>query len=259
MLGDFTRGARYALQGFSLVRARGVWPYALLPLAINAVLFGAAIGFGVVYFDDFLDWLLPQWLDWAALRAVLWVLFAISSALVTFFAFTLLANLIAAPLNGLLAERVERHVRGKFGDEGTPRGVIAEIGASFWAEIRKLIYLAAWSIPLLVLFLVPGINVLAPLLWLAFGAWMMALEYADCPLGNHGVVFDRGRVLIGQRRGIALGFGATVMLMTTVPGLNLLAMPVAVCGATALYVHELAPLVPRVGADAKRSITDEHG
>lgn len=243
MVDDFARGARYALQGFSLVRARGVWPYALLPLAINAVLFSAAIGFGVVYFDDFLDWLLPQWLDWAVVRALLWILFALSVSLVTFFAFTLLANLIAAPLNGLLAERVERHVRGQFGHEGTPRGVIAEIGASFWAEIRKLVYLAAWSIPLLVLFLVPGVNLLAPMLWLGFGAWMMALEYADCPLGNHGIVFDRGRALIGQHRGTALGFGATVMLMTTIPGLNLVAMPVAVAGATALYVGELSSLV----------------
>lgn len=247
MIADFTRGAGYAFQGFSLVRARGVWPYALIPLAINAVLFGTAIGFGVAYYGDFLEWLLPQWLDWAIIRLLLWILFAVSIALVTFFAFTLLANLVAAPFNGLLADRVERHLRGGLGDEGTQRGLIAEVGASFGAEIRKLIYLAAWSIPLLILFLVPGINLLAPLLWLAFGAWMMALEYADCPLGNHGVVFSQSRVLIGQRRGTALGFGATVMVMTTIPGLNLLAMPVAVAGATSLYVNELAPLVARPG------------
>ncbi|MEX0606755.1 MAG: sulfate transporter CysZ [Halofilum sp. (in: g-proteobacteria)] len=251
MIANFSRGARYALQGFSLVRARGVWPYALLPLAINAVLFGAAIAFGVVYFADFLDWLLPQWLDWAVVRALLWILFAVSVSLVTFVAFTLLANLVAAPFNSLLAERVERHLRGQLGDEGTTRGMIAEVGASFWAEIRKLIYLAAWSIPLLVLFLVPGVNLLAPILWLAFGAWMMALEYADCPLGNHGVVFDRGRTLIAQRRGTALGFGATVLFMTTIPGLNLVAMPVAVAGATALYINELAPLVAIEGRTTK--------
>ncbi len=245
MIADFTRGARYAFQGFSLVRTRGVWPYALIPLAINAVLFGTAIGFGVVYFSDFIEWLLPQWLDWAVIRVLLWIVFTASIALVTFFAFTLLANLVAAPFNGLLADRVERHLRGGRGDEGTQRGLIAEIGASFGAEIRKLIYLAAWSIPLLLLFVVPGINLLAPLLWLAFGAWMMALEYADCPLGNHGMVFSDARALIGQRRSAALGFGAAVLLMTTIPGLNLLAMPVAIAGATAFYVDELAPLVAR--------------
>lgn len=244
MITDFARGFRFALQGFSLVRARGVWPYALIPLAINAVLFGTAIGFGVAYFGDFLEWLLPQWLDWVVIRALLWIVFAVSIALVTFFAFTLLANLVAAPFNGLLADRVERHLRGGLGDEGTQRGIIAEVGASFGAEIRKLVYLAVWSIPLLLLFVVPGINLLAPFLWLAFGAWMMALEYADCPLGNHGVVFSDGRALIGQRRAAALGFGTAIMIMTTIPVLNLLAMPVAVAGATALYVDELAPLVP---------------
>ena len=65
----------------------------------------------------------------------------------------------------------------------------------------------------------------AGLLWLAFGAWMMALEYADCPLGNHGIVFSQSRRLIGQRRMVALGFGGTVMVFTTIPILNLLAMP----------------------------------
>src|SRR5699024_2937443 len=128
------------------------------------------------------------------------------------YAFTLLANLVAAPFNGLLAERVERHLRGELGTEGTQRGLVAEVGASFTAEIRKLVYLVLWSVPLLLLFLVPGINLLAPALWLAFGAWMMALEYADCPLGNHGVVFHHGRALIAQRRGTALGFGTAVMV-----------------------------------------------
>jgi sodium-dependent dicarboxylate transporter 2/3/5 len=96
----------------------------------------------------------------------------------------------------------------------------------------------------LLLFLIPGINLAAPFLWLAFGAWMLALEYADCPLGNHGVTFRESRGLIAQRRGVALGFGTVIMGLTAVPGLNLIAMPVAVCGATAMYVGELSALVP---------------
>ena len=223
MLTDFTRGVGYALQGFSLARKPGVFRYALIPLLINAVLFGGAIWYGATAFSGFIEWLLPEWLDVALVRVLLWLVFAVGAALVSFYAFTLLANLVAAPFNGLLA-------------------------ASFGAEVRKLVYLAAWSLPLLLLFLIPGVNLAAPLLWLAFGAWMMALEYADCPLGNHGVVFQRSRGLIGRRRWTALGFGATVMVFTTIPGLNLVAMPVAVAGATALYVNELAPLVAENGA-----------
>lgn len=243
MIADFTRGVGYALKGFSLVRARGVFRYALIPLLVNVLLFGGGIWLGAAAFGDFIDWLLPAWLDVALVRILLWVIFAVGAALVAFHAFTLLANLVAAPFNGLLADRAERHLRGTRGAEGEQRGLVAEVGASFAAELRKLVYLAAWSLPLLVLFLVPVVNLVAPLLWLAFGAWMMALEYADCPLGNHGVVFRHGRTLIARRRATALGFGATVMIVTAIPGLNLVIMPVAVAGATALYVNELTGLV----------------
>jgi CysZ protein len=255
MVGDFMRGVGYALRGFSLVRERGVFRYALIPLLINVIVFGGAIWLGAAAFGDFIEWLLPEWLDIALVRGLLWLIFAVGTALIAFYAFTLLANLIAAPFNGLLADRAERRLRGQLGTEGEQRGLLAEVGASFGAEIRKLLYLAAWSLPLLLLFLVPVANLAAPLLWLAFGAWMMALEYADCPLGNHGVVFSRGRRLIGQRRMTALGFGATVMVFTTIPVLNLVAMPVAVAGATALYVNELAPLVAE---DGGRGTTNGH-
>jgi len=243
MITDFARGFGYALRGFSLVRAPGVFRYALVPLLVNAILFAGALWFGASEFSTFIDWLLPQWLDWALVRVVLWLVFALGAALVLFYAFTLVANLVAAPFNGLLAERVERHLRGARGAEGTERGLVAEAGASFGAEVRKMIYLALWSIPLLALFFVPLVNLLAPALWFAFGAWMMALEYADCPLGNHGVVFGEGRRLVGRRRALALGFGSAVMIITAIPILNLMAMPVAVAGATALYVEHLANLV----------------
>ena len=250
MIGDFARGARYALQGFRLVRRPGVTRYALLPLLINVLVFGTGIWLGAAAFQDFLQWVLPQWLDIWVVRALLWLIFAVGAALVSFYAFTLLANILAAPFNGLLADQVERDLRWGRGEEGIQRSLIGEASASIGAEIRKLVYLAAWSLPLLLLFLIPGINLAAPFLWLAFGAWMLALEYADCPLGNHGVTFRESRGLIGRRRGAALGFGTVIMAMTAVPGLNLIAMPVAVCGATALYVGELSALVPPGGDTA---------
>jgi len=243
MLKDLTRGIGYALRGFSLVRERKVMPFAVIPLLVNAVLFGGVIWFGVDAFQQFMESQLPEWLDWALVRAILWILFAVSAAIVAFYTFTLVANLIAAPFNGWLSERVEIHLRGQRGEEGQERGLVGEILASFGAELRKLVYMALWTIPLLVLFLIPGLNLLAPFLWLVFGAWMMSLEYIDCPLGNHGVVFSRGRGLIAQRRWVALGFGGTVMLFTMIPGLNLVAMPVAICGATAMYVEEMTSLV----------------
>ena len=43
---------------------------------------------------------------------------------------------------------------------------------------------------------------------------------------------------LAQRRGISLGFGGGVMIMTSIPVVNFFAMPVAVAGATLLWVEQ---------------------
>jgi CysZ protein len=69
---------------------------------------------------------------------------------------------------------------------------------------------------------------------------MMAIEYLEYPLGNHGKSFPEVRETAAKHRQLALGFGAGVALLTTIPGLNFLAMPVAVCGATRMYLDRLS-------------------
>ncbi len=53
---------------------------------------------------------LPSWLSF--LNYLLWPLFVVLVVLMVFFTFTMLANIIAAPFNGFLAEKVEVVVRG---------------------------------------------------------------------------------------------------------------------------------------------------
>jgi CysZ protein len=69
---------------------------------------------------------------------------------------------------------------------------------------------------------------------------MMAIEYVDCPLGNHGQPFPAVKDRLRERRKLALGFGSIIMGMTMIPIVNFIAMPVGVAAATALYVDELA-------------------
>ena len=93
-------------------------------------------------------------------------------------------------------------------------------------------YFALRAVPLLILFLIPGLNLLAPLLWLAFSAWFLALEYADFPMANHGLGFKEQHRRLKQQRLTSLGFGAGATLLTLIPVLNFVAVPAAVAGAT---------------------------
>ncbi|OGT78632.1 MAG: hypothetical protein A3J35_01155 [Gammaproteobacteria bacterium RIFCSPLOWO2_02_FULL_52_10] len=59
------------------------------------------------------------------------------------------------------------------------------------------------------------------------------------------MTFPEIRGKMKGRKNLALGFGMGVLLMTVIPVLNFLAMPIAVTSAAKLWVHELLP----AGAD----------
>jgi len=110
---------------------------------------------------------------------------------------------------------------------------------SLVSELRKLLYFLLRALPLGLLFLIPGVNLAAPFLWALFSAWMLVIEYIDYPMANHLLHFSTQRRLLRSRRLLSYGFGGGSLLLTMIPLLNFLAMPVSVAGATALWVGEL--------------------
>lgn len=233
-------GIRYFFQGLKLIFQPGLRRYVAIPLAINFTLFGGLIWLGAGQFDAFMNRLmpeLPEWLQWS--EWLLWIVFAVTALLILFFGFSLLANIVAAPFNGLLAEAVETHLSGERLDSaGGWQKMLRELVPTLIDELRKLLYLAVWSIPFLILFIIPVVNLIAPFTWLAFSAWMLAVEYADYPMGNHGLRSDEQKRRLSEKRFLSLGFGGTVSIATMIPVLNFLVMPAAVAGATAMWVGQ---------------------
>ena len=108
------------------------------------------------------------------------------------------------------------------------------------SELRKISYIIFRGVPLLVLFFIPFVNIIAPLIWMGFTAWMLALEYSDYPMGNHGLLFTKQREKLKTRPLTVLGFGAGVMVLIIIPFVNFLAMPIAVAGATVMWIEEFS-------------------
>ncbi len=227
-------GARYLLHGIKLLLRPGLRRYVILPLLINILVFSLLIWVGISQFTDLLNWMLPQdsWLSY--LEFLLWPLFAVAAILVTFYSFTILANLFAAPFNGLLAERVELMLTGKL-PANSEQSFVRSVWPALRSELIKLAYFLLRALPLLLLFVVPGVNLIAPILWFLFGVWYLALEYADYPMANSGLAFKDQRLQMKQVRLAAIGFGGSLTLLMMVPVLNFVAMPAAVAGATAMW------------------------
>ncbi len=227
-------GARYVIQGLKLLMRPGLRRYVIMPLLINILVFSLLIWIGISQFTNLLDWMLPQdsWL--AYLEFLLWPLFTVAAILVTFYSFTILANLFAAPFNGLLAEKVELMITGK-SPTNSAHSLMQSIWPALRSELIKLSYFLLRALPLLLLFVIPGVNLIAPILWFLFGVWYLALEYADYPMANSGLNFKDQRRQMKQVRLAAIGFGSSLTLLMMMPVLNFVAMPAAVAGATAMW------------------------
>jgi CysZ protein len=209
-----------------------------MPLLINILLFGGLIGWAYGWVDGSSRAMiagLPDWLHW--LRYIVVPVFVLTSLVVIFYGFSILANLIAAPFNGLLAEAVEHYLTGK-SLQGDWRQLLRDILPSIMSELRKLLYFALRAVPLLLLLLVPLVNVAASVLWILFSAWMMTVQYMDYPMANHQLFFKEQRARMRKRPLLAWSFGGLVMLCTMVPLVNFIIMPAAVAGATAIWVRE---------------------
>ena len=226
----------YLLRGLKLLLSPELRSFVLAPVLANLVVYGAAFYAGVRYFSMFMQWLLallPAWLGF--LNWILWPIFALALVLVVYFTFTLLVNLIGAPFHGRLAEKTWTLARGP----GTlPKlSLCKEIVGGTATELRRLGYFVARAVPLLILFVIPGLNLVAPFLWMVFNAWFLALEYLAYPMELQGVGFAQQREAAKGMRAGVLSFGGAAMVGLAMPGLNILIPPAAVIGAT-LYLAE---------------------
>ncbi|SLM61935.1 MULTISPECIES: sulfate transporter CysZ [Dickeya] len=231
-------GLHYFLQGWQLLSLPGIRRFVLLPLLVNILIMGSAFWW---LFHRLGEWIpqlmthIPGWLQW--LSYLLWPLVTVFVLLVFSYFFSTLANLIASPFNGLLAEHLEARLTGQALPSAGMMDIAKDIPRILKRETQKLAYYLPRALVLVLLYFIPGVGqTVIPVLWFLFGAWMLTIQYCDYPFDNHKVSFPAMRQALRQRKLTHLQFGALVSLCTMVPLLNLLIMPVAVCGATALWV-----------------------
>ncbi len=242
MISNPITGAIYFLDGLSLIKTKGIRRYVLIPLLINILIFSAGLWFAISQFDIFIEWALselPGWLSW--LEWILWPLFALTFYGVVFYGFSIIANIIAAPFNGPLAAAVERNISNP-DHTSLQKAFTQEIKDSILNELVKLKHSLYLMMPLIFLsllsFAFPLISPLVAVLWMVYTVWVLTLEYADFPMANHSITFPAIREKLASKRLLSLGFGGMVLLGTMIPFVNFLVMPVAVAGATKMYVSE---------------------
>lgn len=238
----------YFFEGFRLITRPGIRRYVLLPLLLNILVFVALTAFAIQQAGHGMDWLmgwLPGWLDF--LVWIIWPLFGLLLLIVYGYTFTIIGNFIAAPFFGILSERVQQHLLATSESIPTPaplswRDYGPIIVYALKRELRKLWYFLPRLLGVLllcvVLSFIPLLNLITPIIGFYWGAWNLYLQYLDYPADNNHISFDDLLINSRKRRKDALGFGGLVLIGSSIPLLNLLVMPAAVAGATALWLEQ---------------------
>lgn len=228
-------GAGYFIKGFELIRTPGIRRFVFIPLTVNLILFASAFYYMFLQLESYMltieDWLGDSF---AWLSSFIWPLAVLFVLIIFSFIFSSVANWIAAPFNGLLSEKVEALLTNQSLNDGSALDVVKDIPRTLGREVSKLAYYLPRAIGFFLLYWI--LPVIGQVLWFLFLAWMMAVQYKDYPFDNHKIDFAQMRQALKQRQGLSYSFGITTAIFSMIPFINLVVMPVAICGATALWV-----------------------
>lgn len=229
----FWAGISCFFLGLKSLNQQGLRRFVLLPLFFNFLLYSGIAYLSYHYLFSFTDYYikqLPHWLSF--LSGVFTLLFFLLFVLLFLSTFSIVANLFAAPFNGLLAEKAQRLLTAKTLSE-RPFGTM--VAQSIKRQGQFIFYYVPRFIGLCLLFLIPPFHPFLPFLWFIFNAWMLSMQYQDFAMDNNLIDFNTMRKQIKMSKSLSLGFGSMISLLSFVPFLNILIMPAAVIGGTLMW------------------------
>jgi len=195
---------------------------------------------------------LETFFDKNIFKLIIWVLiYPIFILLVTIaFLFTFmfvipvfLSTLIAGPFNNLLAKEVEEYLTGKK-VEIYSEPLLTISSKYIKRKLIKLWYYLKRFIVLIIkttfISTIPIINILSPKLWFSFTTWLVILEYSESPFINHNQNIHEQRKLLTKKRDLSIGFAIGIIILLSIPYISFLIMPVAVAGATSMWINEFS-------------------
>lgn len=251
------RGATRLLEALRLLRREpGLWIWCLLPLALNLLLFGAAIAVFAANYDALVLWLESllamddprawyQWLWVGPIRALAWLLrwvLIAAVALLVYLLFTVVGSVLASPFLDLLSERVERIVAGAAPAAPSSWRTSLRVAARVFVEdLKRTAFFVLVQGALLAVALVPLLTPVAGIASLLFTMLFLSLDYTAYSLDRRRVPFHARRLWLWQHRRAMLGFGGAAFASFLVPGLNFLCLPVLVTGGTLLALEAGVP------------------
>jgi len=238
----FARGFAYPFRaGHLLIANPRLLVYVVVPFLINLVVFSLAVWFGLDRFDALLASLTPEtsawW--WPVVKYLLWIVTVLVTALLVFFLFAIVGNLVASPFNDLLSGKIERLLTGTL-PESSGRGFIRDSLHTLLDEVLKIAVFVGGLLVLLLLFLLPAVG---PLLYTGLSviwtALFLVVDYTSYIFARRRQTFRDQRLFLRRHRLASLGFGLGALCLLAIPLLQFFTIPLGVIGAVQFWYDQV--------------------
>lgn len=239
---DFLFGFTYPFRSLKFFFSHKVLiKYSIAPMLINLFIYGSI--FILTY-----SWLmgsLEKWLGIENTEAGFWLRFLHTALLIVGFLltlfvcyllFTILGNIVTAPFNEEISQRVEEIVTGRKEHE---MGFWEDAYISIKGEVQKLLFYFSILFFIFLLNLVPVIgSVVSTVLGFIFSCFYNALDFLDYPMTRKKMRFRDKLKITRKGKLVTYGFGVTAFLMMFLPVVNVFMKPILVAAGTSLFYEK---------------------
>ncbi|MCL1911697.1 MAG: EI24 domain-containing protein, partial [Leptospirales bacterium] len=243
--GSFVGAFLSVFSSLSLVKQYKLYVYFIIPFLLNIVILSSIFYFSFTTFKPLIESLITgSGIIFDMLRFIINPLLLIIQAIITIFVYSIIGNIVTAPFNDFLSQKVEVKAFGEnFDEKLTLKSIIANIIYVAGNLIKLLLLMAAAHILIFLFNFIPLFgNILYTVLGFLITAFFFGFQFYDYP-------FERRRYTFGKKLKTAfrfipqvLGVGVGFFLLSLIPVINFLGLNMATIAATVMFSNCIKPV-----------------
>ena len=242
MIKNILKGIKAYTGTFALISKLKLWKYFLVPIIIS-FLTATVIGLSAYKLSDNIGRYISKiwpW-DWGkeSFTSFSTVVGLIIIVVIGFILYKHIVMALSAPFMSPVSEKIEAHLTGNVNHEHRITSFKEQLWRGIRLNTRNLFKELLFSVPLLLLKFIPGVNIISAILLLLVQAYYTGFGNIDYTLERH-YKYNESIKFVRKNRGIAIGNGIIFMLFMFIPVIGIIiVLPLSVTAATTKTVELL--------------------
>jgi len=234
MIKDIIKGIQAYGSTFKLINKLGLWKYFGVPILISFFTATIISILAWVLADNIGEYISKIWIwNWRAqtFRTISDIIGAAIVVAVGFILYKHIIMALSAPFMSPVSEKIEAHLLGSNHPHRNSSN-ISQLWRGIRINSRNLVMELLLTIPILILFFVPIVNIFTSILLFLVQSYYAGFSNMDYTLERHFRV-NESIQFVKQNKGIAIGNGMVFMLMLFIPVIGIiLVLPLSVTAST---------------------------